>query len=238
MLKKDNLNFFIFISIGLHTLLLILISNFSQTFISPESSVIEIKIEKYVENTELSKSKEILKPEKNNLIKQNFNKKKESNTLKNDNSIKEAQNNLETSGYQNAQIAFFEKNKLVSPKNLSQIPGKVALNISTPNHQMNKKQSLATKTRAKFKVGSHNNPHPQYPLIARIKGWEGKVIIKADIDNSGNVTSIKILKSSGFEVLDKASLTALREWKFTPAKYGNKFINDTLNIPVNFQLKD
>ena len=87
MLKKDNLNFFIFISIGLHALLLILISNFSQTFISPESSVIEIKIEKYVENTELSKSKEILKPEKNNLIKQNFNKKKESNTLKNDNSI-------------------------------------------------------------------------------------------------------------------------------------------------------
>ena len=238
MLKKNTFNIFIILSIGLHTLVLALISNFSKNFISPESSIIEIKIEEYSENMELSKSKEILKPKISKLIKQNFNKKQETNNQKNDNSIKDTQNNLKTFGYQNAQRTVFEKNKLNSSKDLSESPEKVSLNILSPDYQMNKKQSVTNKSRAKFQVGSHNNPHPEYPLIARKRGWEGRVIIRADIDKSGIVTSIKILKSSGFEVLDEASLVTLRQWKFTPARYGDKFIHDSLNIPVNFRLKD
>ena len=238
MLKKNNFHTFIILSVGLHILLLALISNFSQNFISPESSIIEIKIEKYLENIDQHKSKEIFTPENSKLIKPNISKNKKLDNQKNYNSIKNIQNNLENSEYQNVKKTFIEKNELISKKKLSQISEKTAQNIFDPNYQIKKKQSLETKSRAKFKFGSHNNPHPEYPLIARKKGWEGRVIIKADIDKAGNVTSIKILKSSGFEVLDESSVTTLREWKFTPARYGNKFINDTLNIPVNFQLKE
>ena len=80
------------------------------------------------------------------------------------------------------------------------------------------------------------NPHPTYPLIARKKGWEGKVIIQADIDKEGNVSKIKILESSGFKVLDNVSLKTLKKWKFTPARIGNEFVNDSLRIPVKFLL--
>ena len=40
--------------------------------------------------------------------------------------------------------------------------------------------------------------------------------------------------SSGFQVLDNASLETLKKWKFTPAKIGNKFVDDTVKIPVKF----
>ena len=89
---------------------------------------------------------------------------------------------------------------------------------------------------ATYKIGSVKNPHPTYPLIARKKGWEGKVIIQADIDKEGNVSKIKILESSGFKVLDNVSLKTLKKWKFTPARIGNEFVNDSLRIPVKFQL--
>ena len=43
-----------------------------------------------------------------------------------------------------------------------------------------------------------------------------------------------MLESSGFKVLDNASIETLKKWKFTPAKIGNKFVDDTVNIPVKF----
>ena len=49
------------LSLGLHSLALVLISNFSQNFSSSQSSIIEVKIEKYSENNDLSKAKESLK---------------------------------------------------------------------------------------------------------------------------------------------------------------------------------
>ena len=58
------------------------------------------------------------------------------------------------------------------------------------------------------------------------------MIIQVILDKLGNVFYIKILESSGFEVLDEISLKTLKKWKFTPAQIGNKFIvNDTVNIP-------
>ena len=76
----------------------------------------------------------------------------------------------------------------------------------------------------------------KYPLIARKKGWEGRVLIQAEIDRVGNVSEVKVLESSGYKVLDNASLETLKEWKFAPAKIGNKFVDDTVNIPVKFLL--
>ena len=87
---------------------------------------------------------------------------------------------------------------------------------------------------ATYKIGSAKNPHPTYPLIARKKGWEGRVIIQAEIDREGNVSEIKVIESSGFKVLDNASLETLKKWKFTPAKIGNKVVDDRVNIPVKF----
>ena len=91
---------------------------------------------------------------------------------------------------------------------------------------------------ASYRIGSENNPHPSYPLLARKKGWEGRVIIQANIDKKGNVKFIKVSESSGFKVLDDVSVETLKTWKFKPAMLGSKFVDDTVYIPVKFVLNN
>ena len=108
------------------------------------------------------------------------------------------------------------------------------LNYNITKFLENQRTKSTFASSATYKIGSAKNPHPSYPLIARKKGWEGRVIIQAEIDREGNVSEIKVLESSGFQVLDNASLETLKKWKFTPAKIGNKFVDDTVTIPVKF----
>ena len=224
------------LSIGLHSLALVLISNFSQNFSSSQSSIIEVKIEKYSENNKLSKVKESLKTKQKKQITLITNNKKQSKNLKNNNSIKNIQKIPQIYQYQNFPKPNIQE-RSISTKTSYQNTKTVDLEVFKSDYRINKK-NLITKSRAEFKIGSHENPHPEYPLIARKKGWEGRVIIHADIDNTGKVTYIKILESSGYEALDNVSLNTRKNWKFTPAKFGDKFIEDSITIPVNFLLKD
>ncbi len=108
--------------------------------------------------------------------------------------------------------------------------------LKNKNFSQKHKNKNLIHSSASYKLGSENNPHPIYPLLARKKGWEGRVIIQANVDKLGNVYYIKILESSGYKVLDEISLKTLKTWKFTPAQMGNKYVNDTINIPVKFLL--
>ena len=74
---------------------------------------------------------------------------------------------------------------------------------------------------ASYKIGSENNPHPSYPLLARKKGWEGRVIIQANIDKKGNVKFIKVSESSGFKVLDDVSVETLKRGNLNRQKKVN-----------------
>ena len=60
-------------------------------------------------------------------------------------------------------------------------------------------------SKANYKIGSINNPHPPYPIIARKKGIEGKLILKVSVNNDGSVKHVSIRKSSGYQILDKVS---------------------------------
>jgi protein TonB len=82
------------------------------------------------------------------------------------------------------------------------------------------------------------NTHPVYPLIARIRGHEGIVILSVEIFADGSVGSLKIKKSSGYTVLDKSALEAVKTWKFEPGrKIGNPVVM-WVDVPVKFVLKD
>ena len=93
-----------------------------------------------------------------------------------------------------------------------------------------------SKSSAKYKIGTIQNPHPEYPLIARKKGWQGKLLLNVLVGKNGEVIDINIVKTSGFEILDKISVKTIKDWKFIPARIGKKNIEDNLNIPVSFKL--
>jgi periplasmic protein TonB len=53
--------------------------------------------------------------------------------------------------------------------------------------------------------------YKQYPKIAQMRGWQGTVIADLEIDSKGTVISIKIKKSSTYEVLDNEALEMIRK---------------------------
>ncbi|OGP58565.1 MAG: hypothetical protein A2162_08195 [Deltaproteobacteria bacterium RBG_13_52_11b] len=81
------------------------------------------------------------------------------------------------------------------------------------------------------------NPKPVYPAEARKKGYQGEVILKAEILSTGRVGQVELKKSSGHEILDRSALAAVKQWKFIPAKEGGDTIPVWVNIPVTFQLR-
>jgi protein TonB len=52
--------------------------------------------------------------------------------------------------------------------------------------------------------------HLEYPYLARRMGWEGEVLLFFRLNPTGEVEELKVLKSSGFEVLDKSAVNAVK----------------------------
>ena len=81
------------------------------------------------------------------------------------------------------------------------------------------------------------NPKPLYPQEARKKGYEGEVLLRVEVLSNGRVGEIEVRRSSGHEVLDRSAITALKQWRFVPAKKGETPIPVWVNIPITFQLR-
>jgi len=79
---------------------------------------------------------------------------------------------------------------------------------------------------------------PEYPPVARIRGYEGLVRIEAEIDAKGSVLSVKVLESSGHSLLDDAAKDAVRAASFSPAERNGMPTRDRVVIPIRFSLSD
>lgn len=81
-----------------------------------------------------------------------------------------------------------------------------------------------------------NNPRPIYPSAARDGGVQGKVLLEVNVTKQGVAGEIVVSSSSGFEVLDDAALSAVRQWRFIPAKKGAEIVEAKVVVPVEFKL--
>jgi TonB family protein len=50
----------------------------------------------------------------------------------------------------------------------------------------------------------------EYPILAIRNGWQGKLLLDFTIKNDGTIEEIKLVKSSGYPVLDDSARTALK----------------------------
>ena len=82
------------------------------------------------------------------------------------------------------------------------------------------------------------NPPPHYPQVAKLRGWEGKVVFEALIRKNGRVDRLKIKDSSGYRSLDTAARKAISRWKFYPATSFGFPKDSEVEIPITFSLKD
>ncbi|PKF50394.1 energy transducer TonB [Enterovibrio nigricans] len=77
---------------------------------------------------------------------------------------------------------------------------------------------------------------PNYPRIAKHKGMQGTVLIEVWLDDQGNQTKQTIAKSSGFDVLDDAAMSAVKKWRFNGHEENGVPLAHRVKIPVRFNL--
>jgi TonB family protein len=65
----------------------------------------------------------------------------------------------------------------------------------------------------------------KYPEAARRRGVEGRVEVAVDTDAQGNVTNVRIARSSGNRDLDEETVRQARDWKLKPAEGGRQGVS-------------
>ncbi|MGA7827698.1 MAG: energy transducer TonB [Geobacteraceae bacterium] len=72
-----------------------------------------------------------------------------------------------------------------------------------------------------------------YPRRAQRMGWTGRVVVSFDVAKNGHVNEIRILKSTGYELLDSNLVETIRKVEPFPRPP----ISVTLNIPFVYELR-
>ena len=75
----------------------------------------------------------------------------------------------------------------------------------------------------------------EYPEIAKRVGLEGKVFVRAYVDETGIVTKAELVKGIGGGC-DEAAIDAILKTRFSPGKQRGKPIKVQVTIPINFKL--
>ncbi len=91
-------------------------------------------------------------------------------------------------------------------------------------------------TPPQFGAAYLNNPRPAYPPAARKMGIQGLVMLKVLVSRSGNVLEMEVAQSSGYDLLDRTAMEAVKGWRFVPARRGDSAVDEWVQIPVAFHL--
>ncbi len=76
---------------------------------------------------------------------------------------------------------------------------------------------------------------PEYSDEARKAKYQGTVMLYVEVDASGRATNIRVQRSLGLG-LDEKAMEAVKKWKFLPGKKDGKPVPVAATIEVNFRL--
>lgn len=78
---------------------------------------------------------------------------------------------------------------------------------------------------------------PDYPASARTRGQEGEALVRILVGTDGRAAQVRIERSSGHSILDRAALQAVRGWRFHPARIDGIAREAWIVVPINFSLE-
>ena len=73
-----------------------------------------------------------------------------------------------------------------------------------------------------------------YPLSLWDQGIEGETLLRVRVTDSGQVDSVEIVETSGYQAFDSAAIAGARELRFQPARRDGKRIEVWAKVPVHF----
>lgn len=81
------------------------------------------------------------------------------------------------------------------------------------------------------------NPKPVYPPLSKRLNEQGTVVHSVLIGADGRPVSARLVKSSGFDRLDKAAYEAVMQWRYVPGKRQGVPEAMTFNVPIKWVLE-
>jgi len=82
-----------------------------------------------------------------------------------------------------------------------------------------------------------NKPKIEYPEQAKKMKLEGTVYIETDIDSTGNIYDLRIVRSRN-KIFNKAAIDAVKNYKLKPAEMRGKPISVRIIWPIIFRLQE
>lgn len=80
-------------------------------------------------------------------------------------------------------------------------------------------------------------PAPEYPSAAMRNGDQGTVMVHVEVGVDGIPTSLEVAQRSGSRDLDRAALTAVRQWRFQPAQRDGQPVPGAVTVPIDFKMR-
>jgi len=81
------------------------------------------------------------------------------------------------------------------------------------------------------------NPAPEYPRLARRRGWQGTVLLAVRVKEDGIVAAVSVRTGSPYSILDEAALEAVEKWRFRPGTKDGLPVSMEVLVPVRFVLR-
>ncbi|MDT8368238.1 MAG: energy transducer TonB [Longimicrobiales bacterium] len=74
----------------------------------------------------------------------------------------------------------------------------------------------------------------EYPLDLWDQGVEGETLVRVRVSETGTVTEVEILESSGWAAFDSAAVVGARQLRFDPARRNGRRIEVWARVPILF----
>ncbi|MBI3547266.1 MAG: energy transducer TonB [Gammaproteobacteria bacterium] len=123
----------------------------------------------------------------------------------------------------------------VTPRSSVQEAQNSELSLERTNAKENELEQTKAQIRARLKTDLAR--FFDYPYAARLRGWEGTVLLAFNIEANGRLERIHVARSSGYAVLDNSALSALRKVEHLVeinAWLQSREIN--MQIPITYKL--
>ena len=140
-------------------------------------------------------------------------------------------------------VASFSTPDISTEKKLSTVHEVTTLAIDQPADaaELERNNALNKKLVLQYLQGELSR-HFSYPRLARLRGWQGKVLLKFELKKSGSIENIFIAKSSGYAILDRAaskSLAKIKRISETDSRFKEWLDNNNTNLqlPVIYRLQ-
>lgn len=102
--------------------------------------------------------------------------------------------------------------------------------------QPNEVQNSIKRSQREYGAKQLKSVDPVYPSLAKRKGIEIEVKVQFTIDKNGVVKNINFSQKNRLNYFKNSILTAMRKWRFTPAKIDNKAVESKMTKIFSFSL--